>query len=178
MAWIVITILMAIIGTVALVVGLGAKDGYTKGWAWGVFGVNLFVWIFLSGIFMVERVGSRQVGIVKSFSGALVGTRSTGTTLIWPWDSVSTTDIGTQRENFSLDQNNSAVSSDQQPIYATLALNYSVGAKNVLQLYRTVGPNWKAILLDARVLQDFKEVTSTFTAEQITTNREALRVRT
>src|SRR5882757_2028778 len=47
--------------------------------------------------------------------------------------------------------------------------------RDVVGLYKEVGPAWKTILLDSRVLQDFKEVTSQYTAAEITTKREQLR---
>lgn len=178
MGWIVITIVAVLGGGFAFAVGFLSPDAKTRRLGLMLGGGAVVAWLLLTAIYSVERVGARQAGIVYSFSGTIVGQRGQGTTMIPPWDHVKTTDIGVLRENFALGESNSAVSSDQQPIYADLALNYNVGAPKVLGLYKTVGPNWKAILLDARVLQDFKEVTSTFTAEQITTNREALRVRT
>lgn len=125
-----------------------------------------------------HTVAQRQVGIVKNFAGQITGTTGNGVVFTMPYSSVSTENVGLQRENFILDQSNSAVSSDQQPIYADLTLNYHLTADTVLNLYKTVGPNWKAILIDSRVLQDFKEVTATFTAQEITTHREQLRAAT
>jgi regulator of protease activity HflC (stomatin/prohibitin superfamily) len=143
-----------------------------------VAGGAIVVWVVLSVILSIHTVGQRQVGIVYNFSGTITGVKNPGVVMTAPWQHITTENVGVQRENFSLDPNNAAVSSDQQAIYANLALNYEVEPKDVLELYKTVGPNWKAILLDSRILQDFKEVTSGFSAQQITTHRLDLRTQT
>lgn len=176
MGWIVITVIAALViaaGTVWFF-----SNDQDSGWGGIVAGGAFVVWLVITALFSVENIGARNVGVVYSFSGTIVGQRGQGTVFIPPWDHVSTTNIGVQREDFVLDTNNSAVSKDQQSIFADISLNYSVDPQHILPLYKTVGPNWKSILLDSRVLQDFKEVTSGFTAEQITTQREALRVQT
>lgn len=131
--------------------------------------------LLLTALSSIQLIGQRQVGIVKDFSGTITGSINPGKHLIAPWQSVSIENIGILREDFSLDQTNSAVSQDQQPIFAQLSLNYQVEPQDAVSLYQRVGPAWKAILLDSRVLQDFKEVTSLYTAQQITTKREQLR---
>lgn len=173
MGWIIITIICALVGITALLIGIfGDQD---RGW-WITGGITVgAVWLVITMLFSVELIGARQIGVVYNFSGTITGQKSSGTAFIAPWQHVQTANVGVQREDFTLDQNNSAVSSDQQEIFANLSLNYEVDPAHVLNLYKTVGPNWKAILLDSRVLQDFKEVTSTFTAEQITTKRQQLR---
>lgn len=143
-----------------------------------VAGGSAILWVILSIVLSIHTVGQRQVGIVYNFSGTITGVKNPGVVMTAPWQHITTENVGVQRENFSLDQDNAAVSSDQQAIYASLALNYEVEPKDVLKLYKTVGPNWKAILLDSRILQDFKEVTSGFSAEQITTHRLQLRTLT
>jgi hypothetical protein len=56
---------------------------------------------------------------------------------------------------FDFSGTNSAVSKDHQPINATLVVNFQVEPKQVIQLYKTVGPSWKIVLLDGRIPQDF-----------------------
>jgi len=93
----------------------------------------------------------------------------------WPWQHIRTENVAIQKETFVFDGSNSAVSKDQQPITATLVVNYEVEPQNVISLYKTVGPQWKTVLLDGRVPQDFKETTAQFTSPEITLNRPALR---
>ena len=176
MAWIIITVIAVLVAGFGLVVGITSPTD--RKWGLALTGGVGVVWIVVTGVFSIALIGQRQVGIVYNFSGTITGQKSSGTVVIAPWQHIQTENIGVQREDFVLDQSNAAVSSDQQAIYADLSLNYRVDPQHVLNLYKTVGPSWKAILLDSRVLQDFKEITSKFTAEQITTQREQLRADT
>ncbi len=179
MAWLVITIIAAIIGGIALIVGISSpSESENKAVSFGVFGLVTLVWLILTVVFSVHTVGQRQVGIVHNFSGTITGKVDPGVAWTAPWQGVTKENVGIQREEFNLDSGNSAVSQDQQPIFARVTLNYQIEPSHVVDLYKTVGPGWKATLLDSRVLQDFKEVTSQYTAQEITTKREGLRQRT
>lgn len=195
MFWIIATALLGIIGLVALLFAVGAEDrtatvsdrrGFEreiiekapKAAAWGVTIGCALLWGVVTFFHLVHRVGQREVGIVYSFSNTITGATGQGVVFTWPWEHVTTENIGLQNEDFPLTESNSAVSKDQQPIFGDIQLNYSLGTDNILSLYKTVGPNWKAILLEGRMLQDFKQVTSTYTAAEITTQRAALRADT
>lgn len=179
MFWIVLTVVAVLVGVCALGYAF-FSDFSDQDKAIGVVvaGGTFVIWVVVTALFMVENVGARQVGIVHNFSGTITGSIGQGTSLIAPWTSVSTENVGLQNEDFKLDSSNSAVSQDQQPIYGDIQLNYSVGANGIINLYKTVGPGWKLILLEGRMLQDFKQVTSTYTAAEITTKRAQLRADT
>jgi prohibitin 2 len=136
------------------------------------------VWLVVTFFLCLHTVGQREVGIVYSFSGTITGKRDPGVVFTAPWQHIKTENVGIQSEEFDLDANNAAVSQDQQPIYARLFVNFQVLPGDVVSLYKRVGPNWKHILLDARVLQDFKEITAQYETPQITTHREDLRKQT
>ena len=138
----------------------------------------VIAWITVSGFMMVKTVGEREVGIVYNFTGTIAGKRDKGWVTIAPWQHMEKANIAIQHTEYAFDKQNSAVSKDQQDIFANLAVNYSLDAANVLDLYRRVGPNWKEIIVEARIPQVFKEVTSTFNTPQITEQREALRTQT
>lgn len=183
MAWIILTILLLIAGGISLTIGLGADKTSPSGdetriWGVGIALVCAVLWLGLSVFMSLHTVGQRQVGIVYNFSGTITGKVDPGIAWTMPWQHIKKENVGLQREEFDLDASNAAVSQDQQAIYAKLTLNYQVEPSKVVDLFKTVGPAWKLTLLDSRVLQDFKEVTSGFTAAQITTNREALRQQT
>lgn len=178
MTWIVFTVILTLIGAGGLFYGLASKIGSEKLIAFGVFGGAVVIWLVLSVFLSLHTVGQREVGIVYSFSGTITGKKNPGVVFTAPWQHIKTENVGILRENFTLDPNNSAVSSDQQAIFANLSLNYEVLPGDVVHLFKTVGPNWRALLLDSRVLTDFKEVTSDFTAAKITTSRPELRAQT
>jgi regulator of protease activity HflC (stomatin/prohibitin superfamily) len=174
--WLVAAVILGIafwVGVAFAVFGDSGTDERGGGIVAAIIAGVLFVVVSL--FCSMHLIGQRQVGIVYNFSGTITGKKDAGTVVTWPWQHVKTENIGIQHEEFDLGNGNSAVSEDQQPIYAKLFINFQVDPNHVVDLYKRVGPNWKNILLDARVLQDFKEITANFTAPQLIVNREALR---
>lgn len=144
----------------------------------GVTILIIALWVLMTGFFMVKTVGEREVGIVYNFTGTIAGKRDKGWVVISPWQHMEKENIAIQHEEFIFGKDNSAVSKDQQDIFAHLAVNYSIDSENVLDLYRRVGPSWKTTIIESRVPQVFKEVTSTFQTPDITERREDLRKQT
>lgn len=198
MAWIIFTVLLAVVFWVAFGMWLYARKRHAE-WEETVVPDSLgrrrgepmlpilplaamvgtvAVWVLLTGFLMVNTVGERQVGIVYNFTGTIAGKRDKGWVVIAPWQSMQKENIAIQHEEFLFGKDNSAVSKDQQDIFANLAVNYSIDSENVLDLYRRVGPSWKATIIESRVPQVFKEVTSTFQTPDITERREDLRKQT
>lgn len=178
MFWVIATIILGIIGIGALLWGFGTPVSSEKATAFIVSGLCVIVWGVLSLFLCLHTVGQRQIGIVYNFSGTISGKKDPGVVPTWPWQHIKKENVGIQSEEFDLSPSNAAVSADQQPIYAKLFVNFQVEPANVIKLYKTVGPGWKKILLEARVLQDFKEVTAQYATPLITTHRPELRIRT
>lgn len=177
MAWVVITVLLLIALAVGVLVFIfGNTDTRLITVAAAVVGV--VVWAVITVAISYNRVGQLQVGLVYNFTGTLQKSVGHGSTWLSPWQHLVTENIGLQKEEFTLDSSNSAVSQDQQSIFGDIQLNYEVEPQDVVQLYKTVGPSWKVILLEGRMLQDFKQVTSTYSAAEITTHRAQLRADT
>jgi regulator of protease activity HflC (stomatin/prohibitin superfamily) len=145
---------------------------------WGVAGAALALWVLVSGFMVFKTVGQREVAIVYNFSGTISGKRDPGIVTIAPWQHIKKENIGIQHEEWNFGQENSAVSLDQQKVFANLAVNYQVDPEKVVDLYKRVGPSWKSIIVDARVPQVFKEVTATYQTQDITARREQLRTET
>lgn len=174
MFWLVLTVVLGLVfwGGVA---GVWLVDRRSA----AVSGIAAVLWVTVSLFMSFHTLGTGEVALVYDFSGELTGSRpDPGVIKTWPWQEIKRENTLLQSETFVLAEDNSAVSKDQQSVFATIALNYEVNPEDVEGLYRDVGPGWKAKLVDSRVLQDFKEVTSQFTAAQITTRRPALRQRT
>lgn len=171
----ILTIILGIIGVGGLLYGFQASVQEGRVWGFIIFALTGTIWIVMSFFMSIHSVGQREVGIVYNFSGTISGKKDPGIVFTAPWQHIKTENVGIQKDVFVFDQSNSAVSKDQQPLTATLVVNYQVEPKDVVGLYKTVGPGWKTILLDGRVPQDFKETTAQFTSPQITLNRPALR---
>lgn len=191
MTWIILTILLGIVfwaGVGLWLVGRKKTEAWEQHKAGdppllGFAGVATIVaavgiWVLLTGLMTVKTVGEREVGIVYNFTGTIAGKRDKGWVTIAPWQHMEKENIAIQHVEFVFGQDNSAVSKDQQDIFARLAINYSIDAPNVLDLYRRVGPSWKTTIIESRVPQVFKEVTSTFPTPRITEERVALREQT
>lgn len=197
MTWIVFTVIAVLIAAPAIGYALhqkltwGArKEAWEAGGSygsgptnyslvgWGVAGAVFVLWIFLTGLMMFRTVGQREVAIVYSFSGTITGKRDPGVVTIAPWQHIKKENVGIQHDEWSFGQDNSAVSRDQQKVFANLAVNYQIDTDNVIDLYKRVGPSWKTIIVDARVPQVFKETTATYQTQDITAQRERLREET
>ena len=175
MVWIVLTLVLAVIGFGALFIGFGST-GRERLVPLATAGGCAVVWVVVTLFLSIHAVGQRQVGIVYNFSGTIAGgKKDPGVVVTWPWQHIKRENVGIQSEEFDLDASNAAVSQDQQPIYARLFVNFQVEPLDVIGLYKRVGPDWKHILLDARVLQDFKEVTSEYETPELTTHRAEVR---
>ena len=109
------------------------------------------VWVVMSFFMSLHTVGQRQVGIVYSLSGTVQGKKDPGVVFTAPWQHIKKEHVGLQRIDFDFGPDNSAVSQDQQDIYAHLAVNLSVEPNDVLHLYKTVGSAWKKIVVEPRV---------------------------
>lgn len=192
MGWIVMSIVFIVVGIVGIGMyfyargeekryteaGGSSYDGMPKEVGAAVVILSLILWVTISGFMMVKTVGEREVGIVYNFTGTIAGKREKGWVTIAPWQHMDKENIAIQHIEFIFGPENSAVSKDQQDIYANLAINYQIDAANVLDLYSRVGPAWEKTIIESRVPQVFKEVTSTFQTPRITEERVALREQT
>lgn len=196
MMWITLTVFAILIAVPAVGYAIyqrktwdARKTAYTEGRlhseptnyslvGWGVAGLTVVLWVFISGLMMFKTVGEREVAVVYNFSNEITGKRDKGVTVIAPWQHIDKENIGIQHEEWNFGQDNSAVSLDQQKVFANLAVNYQIDGAKVVDLYSRVGAAWKSIIIDARVPQVFKEVTATFATQEITARREKLRLDT
>lgn len=192
MGWIALTVLASILFWVGIGVWMYARhrDSMLKAQgrdpsseslmpsalgAWAAIGV-VVCWIFATLFFMVHTVGQREVAIVFNFSGTVSGKKDPGVITTAPWQHVRKENVGILHDEWTFDiEQNAAVSKDQQKLGALLAVNYQIDPAKVVDLYKRVGPSWKTIIIDSRVPQIFKEVTSTYRTPEITERREDLR---
>lgn len=192
MGWIALTVLASILFWVGIGVWMYARhrDSMLKAQgrdpsseslmpsalgAWAAIGV-VVCWVFATLFFMVHTVGQREVAIVFNFSGTVSGKKDPGVITTAPWQHVRKENVGILHDEWTFDiEQNAAVSKDQQKLGALLAVNYQIDPAKVVDLYKRVGPSWKTIIIDSRVPQIFKEVTSTYRTPEITERREDLR---
>lgn len=182
MFWLVVVVLCCVVIVISAITAVAAQPKSDTRFQAG-FVIVIAVAVALVGTLIASaaRIKTGQVALVYNFAGKLTGSDDhPGVKLKAPWTHYEKTSVQIQREEFILEGQNSAVSKDQQPIFGTLVLNYQLNPEkdSVEKLYRTVGENWRSKLIDSRVLQDYKEVTATYSTTAITTHREQLRVQT
>lgn len=88
-------------------------------------------------------------------------------------ESVKIFDAKVQKEEVAT---NSA-SKDLQDVSMTVAVNYSINALNVKELYSNVGMNYKATILQPSINEALKAVTSQYTAEELILKRPEVSVK-
>lgn len=121
-----------------------------------------------------DTVSAGNIGIVKQF-GNLVGTTGSGLVTHAPWKSVSAVSVRNELRTYDMGGGNSAVSSDSQPVYLTVQVNYSLQRAGAVQVYKNTGGQFVERILDPAVYQDTKEVTAGYRAVDFAQNREQIR---
>jgi len=142
-----------------------------------VYGLGLIGSIIL---FSVHIVDAREVGVVRTF-GSITGQVGEGFQVTWPWQNVETWNIRTQViEPDTRCSNGSpkcmdAGSVDVQDVYLSGTLNISVDTRDVQQLARNIGQNYRETIVLNRLYQVVKETTAKYKAEDILSAREEIR---
>lgn len=125
--------------------------------------------IFLFG--STYTVPAGNVGVVTWF-GSIEGTAGPGFHFKWPIaESVTRMNIQTQLDQADAE----AASSDLQDATATIAINYHLDPQFAALVYQSIGTGYKDTILTPMVQNSFKEATAAHTAEQLITQREAVR---
>ena len=70
--------------------------------------------------------------------------------------------------------NNAGATKDLQDVSMDVSINYSVNIENATELYKTVGKDYKAIILTPTLADTIKSAVSEYTAEETVTKRAEL----
>ncbi len=124
---------------------------------------------FLFGSFYTIPAGN--VGVVTWF-GRVERTSGPGFNFKWPIaEGVTVMNIQTQLDQADAE----AASSDLQDATATIAINYHLDPQFAAYVFQSIGTGYKDTILTPMVQNSFKEATAAHTAEQLITQREAVR---
>ena len=118
----------------------------------------------------VKVVEDEHVAIVYQ-SGEIVGLKGSGLQFIPPWQEIRTSRVGALSARF--DEVTGIARFDHE-VTASITVDYHVTPEAVLELHRTVGPNWDEILVPPRIHGFFERVVSRYKAEEITANPERI----
>ena len=127
--------------------------------------------VFITFFASVHQVPAGHIGVVYEFGG-IKGQIGEGLQFVAPWRNVLLANIQVQRRVF--DKLNS-FSEESQDVFVRASLNVRVSPQTIQQLYRTVGPNFFNVLVESRVIQNFKDETVKYKSVEIAPNRENIR---
>jgi prohibitin 2 len=138
-------------------------------WFW-VWFLALIVIVVLLFTFFIVPAGS--VGVVTRF-GAVNRVAYPGMGMKIPlveW--VVRMDVRTQKDEVAT----SAASRDLLVVTSTIAVNYHLDGQYAVDVYQNIGRRYTDIVIAPAIQNVFKATTAKFTAEQLITNREAVRI--
>lgn len=135
---------------------------------------TILLLLVLGGCGSYAQVETGHIGVVKEF-GTLKGTMPDGPNWKAPWQSVDEVSIQNELRTYEMTGGNSAVSSDSQPVFLIVQVNYSLVPEGVVPLYRQTGGRHVERILDPAVFQNTKQITAEYKAIDFAKNREAIR---
>ena len=136
----------------------------------GFIAVPVIIVLLIAMSVFVVPAGS--VGVVTRFS-AINRVAEPGIGMKIPLiDSVHNMSVRTQKDEVPA----SAMSENLQVVTSTVAINYHLDGKNAITVYQNIGLNYADIIIAPALQNTFKSVTAKFTAEELITNREQVRL--
>ena len=135
----------------------------------------IFVFLLIVDIFVptygfFAKVDSGYVGIVTHFGKIEEKVLPAGFHITGYFEKVHPVNVRTQIEKDEL----VAFSSDIQQVTLLATINYNITPEIANTLFKTVGNNYKDILMIPRLNENVKVVVSNYTAESLIANRESL----
>lgn len=176
MLWIIGFPLLLIAGIILLLMGFGLrKEQANQGWGAfaGAGAIALAFALVWTAFAIFKSVDTGHVGLVYQF-GNIVDHTDSGLVQIAPWQKLTQGNIQIQRITYDLGKENSAFSAETQDVFATATLNFQVEPKDIVTLYRTVGPNFANVLIEQRVFKTVKQEIVKFNAVDVAPNRQKI----
>lgn len=136
-------------------------------------GIAIFLVLFFL-IFMFRTVQERQVGVITRFGTVnRVADSGVAIKLPWPIERLNKMDTSIQKE----EQESSAATKDLQDVKATLALNYALDDETAVNIYKTIGNDYKERIIIPAVQESFKAASAQYTASELITERTAVKAK-
>ncbi len=126
--------------------------------------------ILLTFFGCITSVNTGNTGVVTTFGKVENYTLEAGFHLKAPWHSVTEMDNRVQKTTVEL----SCFSSDIQEVSMKYTLNYQIDKANAQEIYRTVGTEYYATIIEPNIAEAVKVATAKYTAEQLVQTRSDL----
>ena len=171
---------LLVLGIIVIVVGLyltqtnkgstGDPKARSGGKIASIVGVIIIVISIIAGVFTAVPAGHR--GVVIRFSAVTGTVLQEGLQTKVPFiDSVVMMDVRTDKYEVAA----AAASRDLQDVSTTIALNWRLEPTRTAEIYRTLGMDYAGRITAPAVQEVVKQVTARHRAEDLITNREAVR---
>lgn len=139
-------------------------------------GIALAVLVVLGLITMftaMRSVDTGKVGVVTSYGKVTGRELEEGFSWVMPWgvNNVTEYDVKTQKEQ----QSATAATNDLQDVTGTVVVNYHIERGKVSTIHKTVGVNYKDVLISPAIQEVFKSSTAKFNATELINNREQVK---
>lgn len=118
----------------------------------------------------ISSVTTGNTGVVTTFGKVENYTLEAGFHIKAPWHKVTEMDNRVQKTTVKL----SCFSSDIQEVSMVYTLNYQIDKANAQEIYRTVGVNYYATIIEPTISEAVKVATAQYTAEQLVQTRSDL----
>lgn len=129
----------------------------------------LFALVFvIMGCF--KSVPTGHTGIVTTFGRVENYTLDAGMHFMEPWKEVINMDNRTQKQTLSLN----CFSSDIQEVSVVYTINYQINKQNAQEIYRSIGTEYFAKIIEPRALETIKGVFAQYNAENLVALRGSL----
>jgi regulator of protease activity HflC (stomatin/prohibitin superfamily) len=193
MGWIVTTVLLGLVASVAIYArGVFAKAqkmheatdtkrlaeeaGFAKNVAALLTVVVFGLWLLITGMCSINQIDAGKIGLVRTF-GEITGQQDAGLNFKAPYQSVTEVNgrIQKKRIDMSGGDKGSAVSIETQPVYAKLEINYQLQLDKAKELYTEVGAGYYNRIIEPRVQQAVKAETVKYKTIEIAPKREEIR---
>lgn len=124
--------------------------------------------VILLAFLCVRTVEAGQVGVVTRF-GEVNREVNSGLVLKLPWpiENLEKLDTRIQKQ----EEQATAATADLQDVQATLALNYALERNRALEVFKTIGPEYRDRVVVPAVQESFKAATAQYTANDLLTKR-------
>lgn len=146
----------------------GGTELTAKGWSAIAVGVLVGLYLLTAIFSAVRVVGVGEVGIVTRF-GTVVGELQSGLHVIapWPFEGMTTMNVQVQKEQ----QDAGAATHDLQSVTASIALNYHLTDLTAQTVFKTIGTEYKARIIDPVIQEAVKATTAQYNAEELISQR-------
>ncbi len=129
-----------------------------------------FLGILLTFFGCMSSVTTGNTGVVTTFGKVENYTLEAGFHLKAPWHTVTEMDNRVQKTTVEL----SCFSADIQEVSMKYTLNYQIDKSNAQEIYRTVGKNYYATIIEPTIAEAVKVASAKYTAEQLVQTRSNL----